>query len=104
MAKITFIDPAGAFHAIDILDGTSLMQGAVSHNVPGIAAECGGHLTCGTCRVDVPPEWLDKTGVRSKLEQQILSFSDHPSDCARLCCQIVATPELDGLCVTVPGV
>lgn len=65
MAKITFIEFNGTPHTVDIADGTSLMQAAVDHNIPGIDADCGGAITCGTCMVCLPDDWLDKVPARS---------------------------------------
>lgn len=102
MAKITFLEPDGTPHTVDIADGTSLMQGAVAHNVPGIAADCSGAMTCGTCRICLPPEWLERTGQASEHERQMLEFAGIEGDNVRLSCQIVSSPALDGLCVEVP--
>lgn len=102
MAKITFIEINGTPRTIDVADGTSLMQAAVNHNIPGIDADCGGAITCGTCLVCVPIDWLEKTGARSDLETQMLSFAGLDTDNARLSCQIMASPDLDGLTIQIP--
>ena len=102
MAKITFIETCGPPHTIDVPDGSSLMQAAVNHNIPGIDADCGGAITCGTCLICVPIDWLDKTGERSELEKQMLAFAGLDADNARLSCQIIASPALDGLSVRIP--
>lgn len=102
MARITFIEHNGAEHAIDIDDGTSLMQGAVSHNIPGIEADCGGAMSCGTCLVFVPSQWLEKAGDRSVHELQMLEFAGKDAANARLSCQLIACPALDGLSVQLP--
>jgi len=102
MARITFIDPTGTEHAVDIDDGTSLMEGAVSHNVPGIDADCGGAMSCGTCLVHIHADWVKKTGQRSEHEQEMLEFAGRDGDNARLACQITVDAALDGLVVRVP--
>jgi 2Fe-2S ferredoxin len=102
MAKITFIEINGTLHTVDIPDGMSVMQGAVSHNIPGIDADCGGSITCGTCRVCIPSEWREKAGECSELEKQMLEFSGVNDGGARLSCQMIASQALDGLCVHVP--
>lgn len=102
MAKITFIEHNGTAHTVDVPDGISLMQGAVSHNIPGIDADCGGAITCGTCTVCIPPDWREKTGACSPLEQQMLEFTVGDAGNFRLSCQLIASPELDGLCVNLP--
>lgn len=102
MAKITFVAHCGTRHTIDVADGTSLMQAAVGNNVPGIDADCGGAMTCGTCLVMVPDQWLAQTGERTEYEKQMLEFSGRDAANARLSCQLVACAALDGLQVHVP--
>lgn len=102
MAKITFIEFNGTPHTVDVADGTSLMQAAVDHNIPGIDADCGGAITCGTCLVCLPDDWLNKVPPRSDLEQQMLEFSGKDTTHGRLSCQLLACPELDGMSVTLP--
>lgn len=103
MARITFIEYNGVEHTVDLDDGTSLMEGAIGHNVPGIDADCGGAMSCGTCLVHVGREWMDKTGSRCEHEQEMLEFAGRDGDNARLSCQITVDDTLDGLVVRVPG-
>ncbi len=102
MTKIVFIDVDGVSRSVDVADGMSLMQAAVNHNIPGIDADCGGAVTCGTCVVCVPEAWKDRICSRSDLEKQMLEFSVGDADRFRLSCQILVKPELDGLVVTIP--
>lgn len=102
MINITFIEHGGTPHTIDIPEGMSLMQGAVNHNIPGIDADCGGAMTCGTCRVCVPLEAQHLTGERSALEQQMLEFSGLDGSGVRLSCQLLARSEFNGLNLQIP--
>lgn len=102
MIQITFVEHGGTPHTLDIPEGMSLMQAAVNHNVPGIDADCGGSMTCGTCRVCVPLDAQPATGERSSLEQQMLEFSGLDGSGVRLSCQLVARPELNGLRLQIP--
>lgn len=102
MIQITFVEHGGTAHTLDIPEGMSLMQAAVNHNVPGIDADCGGSMTCGTCRVCVPPDARPATGERSSLEQQMLEFSGLDGHGVRLSCQLIARPELHGLSLQIP--
>lgn len=102
MAKITFIQHSGQQHSIDIEDGISLMQGAVSHNIPGISADCGGSMSCGTCCVSIAPEWVEKAGPPSTQEQELLDISCDEEGDWRLSCQIKVSQDLDGLVVHLP--
>jgi 2Fe-2S ferredoxin len=83
--------------------GQSLMQAAISGNVEGIEADCGGLMTCATCHVYVrephasllPPPGEDESGM--------LDFTTAPrKPNSRLSCQIELTQGLDGLTVDLP--
>ena len=102
MAKITYIQHDGTEQTVDGLPGLSVMETAVKHMVPGIDADCGGACACATCHVYVEPDWKDKTGTRSAMEEDMLDFAFDVRDSSRLSCQIKITPGLDGLRVRVP--
>jgi 2Fe-2S ferredoxin len=103
MPKITYIQPDGAEHVLEVANGTSLMQAAVANGVPGIVAECGGSAMCATCHVYVEPEWLDQLPAPDEVEQEMLdSVADERLPQSRLSCQLVVGPQLDGLKVRLP--
>lgn len=102
MAKITYIEHNGTEHALDIEDGTSIMQGAINNNVRGILADCGGACSCATCHVYVDSEWLDKLGEQSEMEEIMLEEVCEPQDNSRLSCQIIVSDALDGMVVRMP--
>jgi 2Fe-2S ferredoxin len=102
MVKITFIQHDGKEQTVDGLPGMSVMEAAVKHMVPGIDADCGGACACATCHVFVEPEWREKTGQRSTMEEDMLDFAFDVRDSSRLSCQIKITDALEGLRVRVP--
>jgi ferredoxin, 2Fe-2S len=102
MAKITFITHDGARHEVEAQNGMSVMEAAIKNMVPGIDADCGGACACATCHVFVEPEWRDKTGERSEMEEDMLDFAYDVRESSRLSCQIKVRDELDGLTVKVP--
>ena len=102
MPKITYIAPDGAPHEVDVESGSSVMQGAVNNNVPGIAAECGGACACATCHVYVDEAWLDKAGAAAQGERDMIEFALHVQPNSRLSCQITVSDALDGLVVRIP--
>ncbi len=102
MAKITYIQHDGSEQTVDGLPGLSVMETAVKNMVPGIDADCGGACACATCHVYVEPDWKDRTGARSAMEEDMLDFAFDVRDTSRLSCQIKITPGLDGLRVRVP--
>ncbi len=102
MAKITFIQHNGTEQTVDGQVGMSVMEAAVKNMVPGIDADCGGACACATCHVYVEPDWTEKTGKRSSMEEDMLDFAFDVRDNSRLSCQIKISDTLDGLRVKVP--
>ncbi|MFC6761474.1 2Fe-2S iron-sulfur cluster-binding protein [Sulfitobacter porphyrae] len=79
------------------------MQTAISANVPGIVAECGGSMACATCHVYVDDAWAGRTGTRSESEEDMLDCAmAEMKDNSRLSCQLRLTEEMDGLVVHIP--
>ena len=66
-----------------------------------ISAECGGACACATCHVYVKDGWFDKLPAPSEGEIDMLDMALAVEPDSRLSCQIVCSPELDGLKVTV---
>jgi len=104
MAAITVhLDSAGAARrSISSPCGQSLMRAAIAAGIDGIAADCGGVLSCATCHVVVAPEWAARLPAPGADEQAMLEMTAAPREPnSRLSCQIVLTPELDGLVARV---
>ncbi|MBF8178632.1 2Fe-2S iron-sulfur cluster-binding protein [Herminiimonas contaminans] len=102
MANITYIEHSGASHVVEVEAGWSVMKGAVRNGIPGIEAECGGALVCGTCHVYVDEQWLARTTPPEDAEKELLESVSAPCGNSRLSCQMLVSPELDGLIVRMP--
>jgi len=102
MAKVVFIEHNGSEHPVEAADGASLMQAAISNNVPGIDADCGGFAACATCHVYVDEAWLDRLPPMDEAEDSMLSVSSDRKHNSRLSCQITVSPALEGLQVRTP--
>jgi 2Fe-2S ferredoxin len=103
MTIVTYIEHYGDEHEVHVPDGDSVMQGAVSHNIGGIVAECGGGLACATCHCYVDEAWIDRVGPASEVEMAMLEFSAaETKPNSRLSCQIIVKGDLDGLIVRLP--
>lgn len=84
--------------------GQSLMQAAVSANIAGIEADCGGLMTCGTCHVHVHAPYDGLLAAPEADELGMLEFTATPRQAnSRLSCQIALTKALDGLTVDLPA-
>ncbi|MDE5447084.1 2Fe-2S iron-sulfur cluster binding domain-containing protein [Bradyrhizobium sp. CSA207] len=103
MPAITFIHPDGKSDRIETSDGESAMQAATRHGLDGILAECGGNAMCATCHVYVDAGWLARLPAIGDNEDALLDgTADARLPNSRLSCQIMITPELDGLVLRLP--
>jgi 2Fe-2S ferredoxin len=83
--------------------GQSLMEAAVAANVEGIAADCGGMMTCATCHVHVEEPYASMLEPPGADELGMLEFTASPRQPnSRLSCQIELHEGLDGLTVELP--
>ena len=102
MTKITFIDHAGHETEVDATDGDSVMETAISHNIEGIVAECGGSCACATCHVYVDDAFRALAGEPNDMEDAMLDLAPGRTERSRLSCQVTVRPELKGLRVKTP--
>jgi len=102
MPEIVYVEANGTEHRIEVPVGTTIMQGAVDHAVPGIEGDCGGLCACGTCHVHVPEPHRTVTGEAEELEQAMLAFAFEVDERSRLSCQIVVSTDMDGMRVLMP--
>jgi 2Fe-2S ferredoxin len=102
MPKITYITFDGTEYGVDAPVGSTVMENAVKHMVPGIEAECGGACACATCHVYVDEAWTDVVGSPEPMEEDMLDFAFDVRPNSRLSCQIKVKAELDGLVVRIP--
>lgn len=102
MGIITFIEFDGTEHAVELVEGSSLMELATSNGIPGIDGDCGGEASCGTCHIIVDDAWIATTGRRADEESQMIEMSPECAPNSRLSCQLKASASLDGLKVRLP--
>jgi len=98
--RITFIEHNGTRHIVEAEPGSSLMQTALDHQVPGILADCGGCLTCGTCH-----GFLEANAVPPPKDEEVALLEGvlNTRPTSRLLCQIKVEPSIDGLEVHLPA-
>jgi 2Fe-2S ferredoxin len=105
MAQVTvFLDrPDGVRLTVAGTAGRSLMRAAQAAGVAGIAADCGGVLSCATCHVVVAPDWALRLPPPGPDELAMLEMTAAPREAtSRLSCQIVLGAELQGLVARLP--
>jgi 2Fe-2S ferredoxin len=102
MPKIIYIEPNGTRREVNAPVGMSVMEAALSNEIEGIVALCGGACACATCHVYVEADWFAKLEPPEEMEQGMLEAAWEPRANSRLSCQIPVSAELDGLTVRIP--
>ncbi|MDW5443075.1 2Fe-2S iron-sulfur cluster-binding protein [Polaromonas sp. SM01] len=104
MITINFITSDGQSTPVQGKIGKSLMDAAVAGGIDGIAADCGGLLTCATCHVFVREPFASLLPAADGEELAMLAFTATPhAPHSRLSCQIQLNAALDGLTVELPS-
>lgn len=102
MPKMMFVERNGSGREVDAPLGLSVLEIAHKHGVD-IEGACEGSLACSTCHVVVDPGWYSKLAKATEDEEDMLDLAFGLQATSRLGCQIVMTPELDGLVVKLPA-
>jgi 2Fe-2S ferredoxin len=103
MTRIVYVQPDGVEDLVDASEGVSVMFAAIQNGVRGIAAECGGVLSCATCHVYVDPAWAERLPPPDDDEQAMLELTAAERRAtSRLSCQLIVATALDGLRVMLP--
>ena len=102
MPKMTFIERDGTRREVDAPLGLSVLEIAHKPDVD-IEGACEGSLACSTCHVIVDPAWFNKLAAPTEDEEDMLDLAFGLTETSRLGCQIVMTPELDGLIMRLPA-
>jgi len=107
MPAVHFLIPSSAGEpqrvTVQAKAGKSVMLAATGAGIDGIAADCGGLLTCATCHVYVQEPWAQLLAPPSGDELGMLEFAAaQRRPTSRLSCQIEMSDALDGLTVELP--
>ena len=103
MPQLTFIHPDGRRTTLDAASGSSVMRAAVGHDLDGIAADCGGCLSCATCHVYVDEAWAAHLPPPASDEVDMLEMTAaERRPTSRLSCQLIVDTSLDGLVLHLP--
>jgi ferredoxin len=99
---ITFVTEKGERVAAAGEPGIPLLEVAQAAGMP-LEGTCEGQMACSTCHVIVAPEWFARLPEPSEEEEDMLDLAAGVQRHSRLSCQIVLTPELDGIEVRIPS-
>jgi 2Fe-2S ferredoxin len=101
MPKMTFILRDGTPKEVDAPVGLSVLEIAHRNDVD-IEGACEGSLACSTCHGVVEKDWYGRLKGASEDEEDMLDLAFGLTATSRLGCQLIITPELDGLTVRLP--
>ncbi|PIA48956.1 hypothetical protein AQUCO_01300079v1 [Aquilegia coerulea] len=120
--SVTFVDKGGEETHIKVPVGMSMLEAAHENDIEleGKISErgciqptviiywtsraCEGSLACSTCHVIVMDvEYYNKLEDPTDEENDMLDLAFGLTETSRLGCQVIAKPELDGLCLALPA-
>jgi 2Fe-2S ferredoxin len=102
MPHMVVIDQNGVEHIIEGRTDCKVME-TLREFAFGVPAICGGLCSCATCHVYIDSSWMARLPAKSPSEQDMLTdLSHYHPPASRLSCQLVFTPTLHGLKLTIP--
>lgn len=102
MITVTFISADGDSQEVQATEGQNLLDIAQAAGQP-LEGTCEGQMACSTCHVIIDKYWFDRLPRAVEDEEDMLDLASGARRTSRLSCQIILTPELDGLVVHVPA-
>ena len=94
--SIVVTDRGGAEHRLPAEEGWRVMEVIRDWGLD-LKAECGGACACATCHVHVDRDWSAQLPPPTDEEIDMLDGAFDVTEASRLSCQILLTPDLDGL-------
>lgn len=102
MIRIRFVSADGReTRDVEAREGDRLLEVAQNDGQP-LEGTCEGQMSCSTCHVLIAAEDFARLPRASEEEEDMLDLAIGAGRTSRLACQIVLTPDLDGLTVRMP--
>ena len=102
MVRVTFVTAQNDKVVVEAAEGQRLLELAQNAGMP-LEGTCEGQMACSTCHVIVAPDWFGKLPAAADDEEDMLDLAAGVTRTSRLSCQILLTPDLDGLEVRIPA-
>ncbi len=101
--RFEFVTFTGEHQEVEGMTGETVMQVAYDNGVEGVAAECGGSMSCGTCHVFLDEASFDRIDAPSEGEVDMLDIvASERRPTSRLSCQIKLEENFAGAKVMIP--
>ncbi|RYY24146.1 MAG: 2Fe-2S iron-sulfur cluster binding domain-containing protein [Sphingomonadales bacterium] len=102
MIRVRFIGTDGSEREVIAKDGERLLEVAQNDGQP-LEGTCEGQMACSTCHVLIAAEDFARLPPASEDEEDMLDLAIGATRTSRLACQILLTPDLDGITVRMPS-
>ncbi|CAM0951499.1 unnamed protein product [Alopecurus aequalis] len=101
--SVTFVDKDGDEKLINVPIGMSMLEAAHENDIE-LEGACEGSLACSTCHVIVTDvNYYNKLEDPEDEENDMLDLAFGLTETSRLGCQVIASPELDGIRLALPA-
>ncbi|XP_072319288.1 ferredoxin-2, mitochondrial [Eucyclogobius newberryi] len=103
VVNVVYVDRSGQRIPVKAKVGDNVLYLAHKNGVD-LEGACEASLACSTCHVYVSDDYCDKLPEPEEREDDMLDMAPMLQENSRLGCQIIITPELDGIVLTLPKV
>ncbi|CAL8351117.1 unnamed protein product [Boreogadus saida] len=103
VVNVVYVDRSGKRIPVRAKVGDNAMYLAHRHGIE-LEGACEASLACSTCHVYVSSDHLDKLPEPDEREDDMLDMAPLLQENSRLGCQIILTPEMEGIELTLPKV
>uniref|UniRef100_A0A3Q0R289 Ferredoxin-2, mitochondrial n=1 Tax=Amphilophus citrinellus TaxID=61819 RepID=A0A3Q0R289_AMPCI len=103
VVNVVYVDRSGQRIPVKAKVGDNVLYLAHKHGID-LEGACEASLACSTCHVYVSAAHFDKLPEPEEREDDMLDMAPMLQENSRLGCQIILTPELDGIELTLPKV
>ncbi|RLN34323.1 2Fe-2S ferredoxin-like [Panicum miliaceum] len=101
--SVTFVDKDGEEKLVKVPIGMSMLEAAHENDIE-LEGACEGSLACSTCHVIVTDvNYYNKMEDPVDEENDMLDLAFGLTETSRLGCQVIASPELDGISLALPS-
>ncbi|CAL9700364.1 unnamed protein product [Knipowitschia caucasica] len=103
VVNVVYIDRSGQRIPVKAKVGDNVLYLAHKNGVD-LEGACEASLACSTCHVYVNADYSDKLPEPDEKEDDMLDMAPMLQENSRLGCQIIITPDLDGMELTLPKI
>ena len=102
MVTLHFIQTDGTKITVVAPVGLSVLEVAHQNNID-LEGACEGSLACSTCHVIVDEGFYEALPEATEDEEDMLDLAFGLTATSRLGCQIILSPEMDGMVLKLPN-